>query len=258
MRYFQWISINYINSPVLIFLLIHTILYLNNIKNKIMSQTRRSFMAALAMGTSASALPLIQEIEKLDLNLEIMDNEITDAKDWLSQVKGNKKVVYDGTTFNKGFSVYWNWVYYQSNIDMKVQQSDNTTVSVFRAMGICPAFKSELWSKYKFGEFFKINDPKTGKPSVRNFVNDPSKGDLPGGGLVGISEMLTNGSLFCVCGSATKIVSGIIAKRMNLNADEVLEDFKNSIIEGVQIVPTGVWALGELQAKGCGYIYAGG
>ena len=45
---------------------------------------------------------------------------------------------------------------------------------------------------------------------------------------------------------------------MNLDADEVYQDFKNHIIDGIQIVPTGVWALGEVQAKGCGYIYAGG
>ena len=70
--------------------------------------------------------------------------------------------------------------------------------------------------------------------------------------------MLEKGSLFCVCGVATKIISGIFAKKMNLDADEVYQDFKNHIIDGIQIVPTGVWALGEVQAKGCGYIYAGG
>jgi intracellular sulfur oxidation DsrE/DsrF family protein len=69
--------------------------------------------------------------------------------------------------------------------------------------------------------------------------------------------MLENGSLFCVCGVATKIISGIIAKRKSLDSDKVFQDFKDHIIEGIQIVPTGVWALGEVQAKGCGYIYAG-
>ena len=69
--------------------------------------------------------------------------------------------------------------------------------------------------------------------------------------------MLGNGSLFCVCGVATKIISGIIAKRMKLDSEDVFKDFKDHIIEGIQIVPTGVWALGEVQAKGCGYIFAG-
>lgn len=95
------------------------------------------------------------------------------------------------------------------------------------------------------------------KPSVKNFVHIPSEWYLPAGGTTGISEMLENGSLFCVCGIATKIISGIIAKRMNLNAEEVFQYFKDHVIEGAQNVPTGFWVLGEVQAKGCGYIYAG-
>ena len=222
-----------------------------------MSQTRRSFIAALALGTTSSAFPLLKEIETLDLNINTSDDDISDAKDWISKVKGSKKIVYDGTSFNKGFPVHWNWAYYQSYIDMKIPQSDITTVTVYRAMGMCAAFKSALWEKYTFGEFFKINDPKTGKPSIRNFTDIPEKGDLPAGGTVGISEMLSNGSLFCVCDVATKIISGIIAKRMNLDSYEVYNEFKDHIIEGIQTVPTGVWALGEVQAKGCGYIFAG-
>ena len=222
-----------------------------------MSRTRRSFLASLAMGTTASAFPLLREIETLNLDLEITDNEVTDANEWVNKIKGTKKIVYDGTTFNRGFPVHWNWAFYQSNIDMKVPESEITAVSVFRSMGISSAFKSALWEKYALGDFFKIKDPKTKKSSIRNFVDMPKLGDLPGGGYVGISEMLNKGSLFCVCGVATKIISGIIAKRMDLDSEEVFQDFKNHIIEGIQIVPTGVWALGEVQSKGCGYIYAG-
>jgi len=234
-------------------------IYLHNKTNllKIMSQTRRSFIAALALGTTTSAFPLLKEIETLDLNLDTNDDEISDAKDWVSKVKGSKKIVYDGTSFNKGFPIHWNWAFYQSNIDMKVPENDITAITVFRSMGISPAFKSALWEKYGLGEFFSVSDPKTGKPSIRNFTNIPQKGDLPAGGTVGISEMLEKGSLFCVCGTATKIISGIIAKRKSLDPDKVFQDFKDHIIEGIQIVPTGVWALGEVQAKGCGYIYAG-
>ena len=222
-----------------------------------MSQSRRSFIAALALGTTASAFPLLEEIEKLDLNLEITDNEVSDANKWVAKVKGTKKIVYDGTSFNKGFPVHWNWAFYQSNIDMKVPENEITAVTVFRSFGISPAFKSALWEKYAFGEFFKITDKKTGEPSVRNFIDFPEKGDLPAGGTTGISEMLEKGSMFAVCGIATKIISGVVAKRMNLKADEVFQDFKDHVIEGIQIVPTGVWALGEVQAKGCGYIFAG-
>ena len=57
-----------------------------------MSQTRRSFIAALAMGTTASAFPLLKEIETLDLDLEFTNNEIADANKWVAKVKGTKKI----------------------------------------------------------------------------------------------------------------------------------------------------------------------
>ena len=48
-----------------------------------MTQSRRSFIAALALGTSASAFPLLKEIEDLNLDLQIGDDQIADANDWL-------------------------------------------------------------------------------------------------------------------------------------------------------------------------------
>ena len=71
---------------------------------------------------------------------------------------------------------------------MKVPENDITAITVFRSMGISPAFKSALWEKYALGKFFSVSDPKTGKPSIRNFTNIPQKGDLPAGGTVGIFE----------------------------------------------------------------------
>lgn len=44
---------------------------------------------------------------------------------------------------------------------------------------------------------------------------------------------------------------------MNLDASEVRKDFMSGILPGIQAVPSGVWALGRAQNKGCGYIFAG-
>lgn len=222
-----------------------------------MSQSRRNFLAYLALGTTASAFPLLKEIEKLDIDFPEDSEQLNSALAWVDQVKGSKKIVYDGSSFNKGFPIHWNWAFYASNNGFKVPDSEITAVTVLRSMGIAPAFNSALWDKYKFGEFFKVNDPKTGKPSLRNFVDRPEKGDLPAGGTNGISDMLERNAMFCVCDAATRIISGILAKRMGLDTKEVYQDFADNVIDGIQPVPTGVWALGEVQAKGCGYIFAG-
>jgi intracellular sulfur oxidation DsrE/DsrF family protein len=44
---------------------------------------------------------------------------------------------------------------------------------------------------------------------------------------------------------------------MKLNAADVLKEWTANVLPGVQIVPSGVWALGRAQEHGCGYIYAG-
>ena len=63
--------------------------------------------------------------------------------------------------------------------------------------------------------------------------------------------------MFCACDLALKVYSGFIAKGMSLDATEVYNDFLSGVLPGVQIVPSGVWALGRAQEHGCGYIFAG-
>ena len=62
---------------------------------------------------------------------------------------------------------------------------------------------------------------------------------------------------FVVCAAAINVYSATIAQSMNLKHEDVKKDFTNAILPGIQPVPSGVWALGRAQEKGCGYIFAG-
>ena len=48
-----------------------------------------------------------------------------------------------------------------------------------------------------------------------------------------------------------------IAGMMNLDAMEVKNDWKANLLPGIQIVPSGVWAVGRAQEHGCTYCFAG-
>jgi hypothetical protein len=63
--------------------------------------------------------------------------------------------------------------------------------------------------------------------------------------------------MFCVCSAALTVYSNVIAGMMKLNAEDVYKDFASGVLPGIQPVPSGVWALGRAQEKGCGYIFAG-
>jgi Uncharacterized conserved protein len=120
--------------------------------------------------------------------------------------------------------------------------------------------ENRLWEKYKFGEFFKIDDPVTKAPSVRNMFWQPKPGDfkVPGIGEVeiGINQLQDHGVMFCACNMALTVMSAVAAQSMNMDASTVYNEWKSGILPGIQIVPSGVWAVGRAQEHGCAYCFA--
>ena len=64
--------------------------------------------------------------------------------------------------------------------------------------------------------------------------------------------------MFCVCNFALKVYSGMVALASNLNTEEVYNDWKRGVLNNVEVVPSGVWAVGRAQENGFAYCYAGG
>ena len=101
-----------------------------------------------------------------------------------------------------------------------------------------------------------MND-SSGKPYMRNPFYEPQEGDFPLPGIDGIKRMQERGAMFCACDLATKVYSNAVATKMNLDPKEVYDDWVAGILPDVQLVPSGVWALGRAQEHDCGYIFAG-
>jgi intracellular sulfur oxidation DsrE/DsrF family protein len=53
------------------------------------------------------------------------------------------------------------------------------------------------------------------------------------------------------------VYSNVLAGQMNMKAEDVMNEWKANLIPGIQIVPSGVWAVGRAQEHGCQYIFAG-
>jgi hypothetical protein len=121
--------------------------------------------------------------------------------------------------------------------------------------------EDRLWEKYKFGEMFKITDPKTNAPSVRNPFWKPMPGDfkIPGVGEVqiGINQLQDDGVMFCVCDMAMTVMSAAAAQGMKMDPAEVKKDWVAGVLPGIPLMPSGVWAVGRAQEHGCAYVFAG-
>lgn len=219
------------------------------------SNSRRTFLGSLALGAAASSLSILTN--PLNATNSFTTETMLEADEWFNNIKGKHRIVYDGSTPHGGLPILWNFAFYLSNNQTGTADEDMTAMTVLRHNAIPYALEDRLWEKYAFGEFFKITDNSKSAPSVRNTVYEPQDGDFPIPGVDGIKRMQERGAMFCVCNLALNVYSGFIAKGMGLDATEVYNDFVSGVLPDIQIVPSGVWALGRAQAKGCGYIFAG-
>jgi hypothetical protein len=119
--------------------------------------------------------------------------------------------------------------------------------------------EDRLWAKYKLGEVFKIKDDTTDAPSLRNRFWKPNPGySIPGVGPVpiGINELQESGVMFCVCNMAITVLSAVVADGMKMKHEDVMKDWLSGILPGIQVVPSGLWAVGRAQEHKCAYVSA--
>lgn len=218
--------------------------------------SRRKFLGAVALGATASTIsllanPLYAKLPQFD------EAKLSETDDWFKGIKGKYRIVYDGSTPHGGLPVLWNFAFYATNNATGASDDNITAMTVFRHKAIPFAFSSDMWKKYKLGEFFNITDNYTSNSATHNLYNEPRDKDFPVPGVDGIKRLTERGAMFCVCDLAMKVYSGFIAEKYGFDASEVYSDWSNNLLPGIIKVPSGVWALGRAQDHGCGYIFAG-
>ena len=220
------------------------------------NNSRRTFIGKLAAGTAAglTAMTAPLGMQGAIPNLSVTEN----ADDWFKQAKGKHRIIYDATEPHQGLPIIWSWVFYHTNNKTGTPDHDMTAMVVLRHNAIPFAMEDRLWEKYKLGEVFKVTDNNTQKPAVRNPYYIPKDGDFPLPGIDGIKALQARGAMFCVCDMALSVYSGFVAKQAGLNAEEVKKDWVSGIHKDIQIVPSGVWAVGRAQENKFAYCYAGG
>jgi intracellular sulfur oxidation DsrE/DsrF family protein len=222
---------------------------------------RRSFLGTLAAGAAAIGIASIASPLRLAATPGIPATDPADPDAWFNQVKGKHRMVLDVPRPHEIFPFAWSKVFLMTNAATGTPEKNNSVVVVLRHDGIPYAFEDRIWAKYKFGEVFKIDDPATKAPSVRNPFWKPKPGDfkIPGLGNVdiGIDQLQDSGVLFCVCDMAMTVYSAAIAQGMNGDPAEIKKEWISGLLPGVQPVPSGIWAVGRAQEHGCTYCFAG-
>ncbi|HSB93905.1 MAG TPA: hypothetical protein VLC28_12350 [Flavitalea sp.] len=220
---------------------------------------RRQFIGSLAVGAAGIGASIATP-----LNLHagtfaaVADG---DPEAVFSKITGKHKMVFDATQPHGLFPFAWPRVFLMTNEMTGSPQKDVSVVVVLRHDAIPYAFEDKLWVKYKFGEFFKADDPATKSRATRNPFAQPASGEykVPGIGpvAIGINELQASGVIFVVCDAAMTVYSAVMAESMKMDPAEVKKEWIAGLLPGITPVPSGVWALGRAQEKGCAYIFAG-
>ena len=223
------------------------------------TKSRRMFLGKALGAAAAASLPLA----KLSTAAAA---EMSEHDKWLDGITGSHKCIFDFPAHKNGAGLVHIFNYittYQGayGVDISEISTIGTLYSVGADSSIPMAFNDDMWGKYKFGEYMSLDDPQTGKPSVRNLFWETMEGDkLPRVGNIGpfpdasVSALQANmGTTFLLCNNAT------IALGMDLNmigfgeVDAIVAELKENIMPGVILVPAMVIAIEKAQAAGISY-----
>lgn len=219
---------------------------------------RRGFLGTISAGALAVGLSMLKPLAaSAEKSSEFYSDE--DPDKWFNKVKGKHRIVFDikETYANPLFPFVWPRVFLVTNGATGTPEKDCGVVMVLRHEAIPYAMDSSLWEKYKFGEFFKINDTGTNTPQTKNPFWKPAPGTYKAPGIgevsIGINELQDNGVMFCVCNAAITVFSAIIAGKMTMDAGTVYKEWIAGVLPGIEVVPSGLWAVGRAQEHGCAY-----
>jgi intracellular sulfur oxidation DsrE/DsrF family protein len=213
---------------------------------------RRGFIttvisSAAAFGLSSIAAPFKGQAENI-----FPANDVNDAEKWFSQVKGKHKMVFDATKHHDGAAIGWGLTLLDTYKDLGTPETDVSVVIVFRSGGTPLALADHVWAKYGLGKKIDMKDPATKQFALKNLYATCKKDDDDC-----IESFQKRGGLVCVCNHAIKGMSEGFAKKMKLKKEDVLKEFMDNLLPGVQLVPSGIWAVNHAQELGCTFCFGG-
>ncbi len=180
----------------------------------------------------------------------------TEFTRWLDSIPGKHRILLDMREPNDGLAFAWAWVWLLTAPQAYgLAESDVGAAIVLRHNAIPIAFDDSAWAKYKLGEFFKINDPETGKPALRNpyylSMSDPFLPDMA------MQKVIDRGVRVIACNMAIHFYSGLMAKHMGLKHEDVTADWNSAVLPNVAHAPSGLVACEGAVSRGCTYLFAG-
>jgi hypothetical protein len=224
-----------------------------------MTLDRRDFVGRVAAGAMLAGLPL-----PLDASLRAFGGAPAAPApewdlSWVNRIKGKYRAVFDVPEIESGYGVWraslWGRQYHDV---LGVKFEDMTPVLVLRHNGIVLAMQQAFWDRYAIGKEKNVRHPITEEPTDRNpALLASSRGEVPADlDAVALDKFLARGGIALACNLALQDVIDTIMKKDGAAADAARNQAIASMVPGVILQPSGVFAALHAQDAGCKYLRA--
>lgn len=169
---------------------------------------------------------------------------------WLDRLNGKHKQVFDFSDLERGLLVVMNWLDAHESVYGLKYPRVNAVVGI--GGHAFPVNASDaLYAKFPIGELWKVNDPDTGKPALRNIFLEGGKAPPYVG--AGVRPLQARGAIFWMCNNALHAVASRIGNAVKRPEPEVYTELRAGLNPGVILVPAHTMLIGLCQEHGCAY-----
>ena len=206
--------------------------------------SRRGFLASV--GALAGAAALLPEIAAA----ETVASGSWDLS-WLDRLKGKHRQVFDFANMDIGLVVVKNWLDAHEEVFRLRYPQVNAVVGI-GGHAFAVNAGDALYQKFPIGEQWKVTDPETGKPALRNIFLDGPAAPSPRAG-AGVRPLQARGTIFWQCNNALNGVASQLAAAVKRPQPEVYGELRAGLNPGVLLVPAHTMLIGLAQERGCSY-----
>ena len=213
---------------------------------------RREFMKTVGLSAAAIA------VSAVTLRAGAEETETLAADEaWLTRLNGKHRQFFDAVSPNDGWGLVFANTFMNKNMEAYgLKPHEITTVVGLRHMAMPLALNSEMWSKYKVGQFINVMDKSTKAPATRNVYANVRPGDVFMDG-ASVDSILSRGGIVTACNVALTVLAGMAAGAAGLPPDGAAAEWRANLLPGVVVVPAGVLAVNRAQEHQCSYCFAG-
>jgi intracellular sulfur oxidation DsrE/DsrF family protein len=213
---------------------------------------RRSFLLRLSQAAAAVTAILSNPARLAAEAPNATPPTSADPDAWIARMRGDHKVIIHAHQYFMTALVDARTMLANAREAYGVPESQFSLAVVTHGPAIQGLFTDATWENLSLGTFYKVNDPKTGAPSTRNFYLTPQDGEPAD---AAVNDLVKRGVTFVVCNVALKNLANKLAKARNTTPEAVYPQLASGLVDGAFLVPDVFVSMQRAQKRGVAYVF---